>query len=364
MPGIADSAQTFPAKYSSLLPQLQKAAEQAEKLITSLLLGFQAETHLISARAKSPDSALSKVLHKAYQNPLRELTDCIGVRVIAYYASEVDRIVDRLSSEFEIDRKNSVDRRRALDLRSFGYRSVHLIAKLKGFRASSPEYADLRGRWFEIQVRSILEHAWAEIEHEIVYKSGINYPEDVLRRFAAIAGTLELIEKEFRGLRGERKILIDRYRDDYHSGRKKTGPLDTARLLGLMEAEWPKNPSWRGAELEGKPFPAKIENRCIAALKKLGLCRVEVLRRRFRSAPFKRALRKFAALEPLNPDGVSHLALTIMVIALHNPALFKVYFPDMADSPSIRLAIQAGHRRRRPSKPNVRGRRKRARRNI
>ena len=145
MRGIAHSAEAFPAKYSQLLPQLRKAAEQAEKLVASLLSEFQGEVHLISARAKSPESALSKVLRKAYKNPMKELTDCVGVRVIAYYEREVDKMVDRLSREFEIDVKRSIDRRRALDLRSFGYRSVHLVARLKGFRASSPRRAKSPG---------------------------------------------------------------------------------------------------------------------------------------------------------------------------------------------------------------------------
>lgn len=345
MSGLVHSAESFPAKYAQVLPQLQQAAEQADKLVRSLLSGFQSEVHLISARAKSPDSALSKVLRKAYKNPTKELTDCIGVRVIAYYASEVDKMVERLSAEFEIDRKRSVDRRSALDLRSFGYRSVHLIAKLKGFRASSPEYTELRDRWFEIQVRSILEHAWAEIEHEVVYKSGINYPPDVLRRFAAIAGALELIEKEFRDLRSGRDTLIDGYRDHYRKIGTRREALDTARLLGLMESEWPRNPSWRRAERDGRPFPPKIEDRCIAALRELRLCRADVLRRRFRSVTFKRALRKFASLETLSHSGVSHLALILLVIALQNPTLFRVYFPNMANYPSIAPAIQTGRRR-------------------
>jgi putative GTP pyrophosphokinase len=276
---------------------------------------------------------------------MKQLTDCIGVRVIAYYESDVDKMVDKLSNEFEIDRKRSVDRRRALDLRSFGYRSVHLIARLKGFRASSAEYVELRERWFEIQVRSILEHAWAEIEHEVVYKSGIDYPADVLRRFGAIAGTLELMEKEFRTLRSERDRLIDGYRDHYHRKGSRRELLDTARLLGLMESEWPRNLSWRKAEREGKPFPAKIEDRCIAALKELGLCRADVLRRRFRLARFRRALRQFASLETLSRDGVSHLALILLVIALQNARLFRAYFPNMASYPSITAAIQSRRKR-------------------
>lgn len=346
MPGRTDSAQAFSAAYIQFLPELQRAAAEAEKLVASLLSAFLPEIHLISARAKSPDSALFKVLGKRYRNPLTELTDCIGVRIVTYYASSVDQIVDSLSAEFKIDKEKSVDRRRALDLRSFGYRSVHLIAKLTGFRATSPEYASLRERWFEIQVRSILEHAWSEIEHEVVYKSGISYPEHILRRFAAIAGTLELIEKEFQTLRDERDSLVQGYKRAYKTGKETRETLDTARLLGFMEAEWPKNPSWRQAESARRPFPPKMENMCIEALKDLKLCSAGILHRRFTSPHFKKALAKFASEEFLARDKVSHLALVLLVVGLEKPKVFRTYFPSMSDNPSIRAAISAARKRR------------------
>jgi ppGpp synthetase/RelA/SpoT-type nucleotidyltranferase len=72
-----------------------------------------------------------------------------------------------------------------------------MIVRLKGPRSKPPEFAFARGKWFEIQVRSILEHAWAEIEHEVVYKSGMEFPGQFKRRFAAIAGLLEMIDKDF-----------------------------------------------------------------------------------------------------------------------------------------------------------------------
>lgn len=350
MVGTTHSAELFPAAYSSVFPKLEKAAEQAGGLVESLL-GSRVQVHLISNRAKLPDSALAKILGKNYKVPLHELTDSIGVRVITYYAEEVDDVVKQLSAEFAIDRNKSIDRRQALGLRSFGYRSVHLIAKLRGFRASSPEYSELRGRWFEIQIRSILEHAWAEIEHEIVYKSGVQYPESVLRDFAALAGTLELVEKQFQNLREARGTLIDVYKKSYASRAEEKIKLDTARLLALMEVEWPENLSWRQAEQNGKPFPDKIENRCIAALDKVGLCKAMSIRRRFRSRPLKRALKRFAIASMLQQTKVSHLALILLLLAERNFRIFTVYFPYMADDPSIRHAVRTGPRARR--RPNV-----------
>jgi ppGpp synthetase/RelA/SpoT-type nucleotidyltranferase len=339
MPRKIDSAHVFFRQYAARLPNLLESAKQTQAIVESVLANHRGDIHLITARPKSLESAFWKVLRKSYTRPDEQLTDKIGVRVIAYYESDVDPIVKTLAGEFEIDTKRSTDKREALDLRSFGYRSVHLIARLKGFRAASQDYAAMRGQWFEIQVRSILEHAWAEIEHEIVYKSGTNYPEELLRRFAAIAGTLELIEKEFLELRKERAQLIQNYRDRYDRGMDSREKLDTARLLGLLESEWPKNLSWRSAETSGKPFPPKLEERCVIALSKVGITQARKLLRVFRARPFRRALRSFASAEVLSRENISHLAIVLLAVAIRDRKIFRDYFPSMADSASISSAL-------------------------
>jgi len=52
----------------------------------------------------------------------------------------------------------------------------------------------------EIQVRTVLQHAWAEIEHDIQYKSTITIPTEIRRRFVALAGMLEIADREFQGI--------------------------------------------------------------------------------------------------------------------------------------------------------------------
>ena len=64
-----------------------------------------------------------------------------------------------------------------------------------------PEYCLFDKMKCEIQVRTILQHAWAEIEHDVVYKSLGEIPFRVRRRFACLAGLLEIADREFESLR-------------------------------------------------------------------------------------------------------------------------------------------------------------------
>jgi ppGpp synthetase/RelA/SpoT-type nucleotidyltranferase len=169
------------------------------------------------------------------------MTDLIGVRVITYYRDAVDPIVARLQQVFEINANESTDKRLALGLRNFGYRSVHLIARLKPSQVLTPSHQLLQKRWFEIQVRSILEHAWAEIEHEIVYKSGVAQPDAILRRFAALAGTLELLDGEFLALREMRNDLISILSRQIRASQGRKNSLrcrSTPGVLGSRSPRW------------------------------------------------------------------------------------------------------------------------------
>ena len=105
------------------------------------------------------------------------------MRIITYFAEEVDAVAQLIEREFTIDRKNSIDKRMALDPDQFGYLSVHYIVSLAANRSQLPEYAALSGLSAEIQIRSILQHAWAEIEHDLGYKSQTAVPRDVVRQF-------------------------------------------------------------------------------------------------------------------------------------------------------------------------------------
>lgn len=335
MPRLTKRSQQFLDQYVRSFAELRSATDLAEEAIRSVFNDSRFDFYLITARTKQPDSLRRKLRERRYSKPDDQLTDGIGIRIITYYRNDVDRVVELLRAQFEIDEKNSEDKRLSLGLRSFGYRSVHLIARLKAPRTKLSEYRGLIGKWFEIQIRSILEHSWAEIEHEVVYKAGIKYPEETLRRFAAIAGTLEVLEGAFAELASERAKLVDAYRNVYGTTGQDDKEFDVARLLGFLEAVRPQGKSWRDAANSGQPFPARIETSCISALKLAGLTTAASLRSLMATERFKSAVKSFAAASGLAPAQVSHLALVTIAIAIREPALLKKDFPEISSDPAI-----------------------------
>jgi ppGpp synthetase/RelA/SpoT-type nucleotidyltranferase len=211
----------------------------AKSVVAEILEPLNLDIHVIEARPKAFESVLEKIRRKGYGVPGRQLTDQVGVRVITYYQDDVDRAARKLKEHLEIDDRKSEDKRQILSTRQFGYRSVHLIARISARSPGNVSYRKLGKLFFEIQIRSILEHAWAEIEHEINYKSGVDFPEAILRRFGAIAGSLEILESAFLDLREEKLRLVNQYRAEYARGEAARIRFDAARLLAYLAARFP-----------------------------------------------------------------------------------------------------------------------------
>ncbi|MGC2465159.1 MAG: RelA/SpoT domain-containing protein [Candidatus Acidiferrum sp.] len=340
MPTAASARRKFLKKYRAEFADYKIKAETLERFIKEILQRAQIEIHKVEARAKDPNSVHLKLLRKMYRRPQSQLTDKIGVRIITYYSNDVDRIVDLLRPHIEIDPRKSVDKRMTLGLRGFGYSSVHLVARLRSNEAKKSVFACLDGIWFEVQVRSILEHAWAEVEHEIVFKSGIQHPDSVIRRFAAIAGTLEVLGTEFVSLRSERQKAIGEYCQRYADGRDHRNGFDSVRLLGFLENQYPVNPSWRAAEEVGQPFPPGIEATCVAALKHCSLGSARSLKPFLKRRAYRQAVRSFATAELKEEEEVSHLALVVIAIALASERALQDYFPGMAESAGIAAVLR------------------------
>jgi ppGpp synthetase/RelA/SpoT-type nucleotidyltranferase len=327
----------FLYEYSQEFGGLIASAKLAEDLIRSILKPSHLEIHQVAARVKGLDSMRLKLRRKHYSHPERDVLDKIGVRVITYYMDDVDRVAELLKLEFEIDSANSEDKRTTLETSAFGYRSVHLIARLQGSRLASPEYSSLRGRWFEIQVRSLLEHAWAEIEHEVKYKPRVDYPSEITRRFARIAGVLEFLDTEFLALRRERLGLITTYRDLYLRGKDYDVSFDSARLLGFLEAARPQGLSWRRASSDGRPFPLHVEASCVDALSALGVDTPRKLRRALGHQKVRRKLARFAEVAGVDPSEVSHLAVILVLVLTLSPARLADLFPqEVCNSSELR----------------------------
>jgi len=192
-------------------------AQQVSQLLTSLLQARRIRVHSISHRAKAPDSLRRKMATKEYVDPLKEVTDLSGVRVITYFPTDVDKVLHVIARDFDIDQANSIDKRQGHDPNVFGYASVHLIVGLNSARTQLAEYGRFTGLRCEVQVRTVLQHAWAEIEHDLVYKSSADMPFELRRRFSSLAGMLEIADHEFESLRKKETSLRTKIRSTIES---------------------------------------------------------------------------------------------------------------------------------------------------
>ncbi|HEV8238138.1 MAG TPA: hypothetical protein VGS57_02075 [Thermoanaerobaculia bacterium] len=177
-------------------------ATEMTSLLQRLIEPTASAIHSITGRPKTAESLSLKLQRhpSAYQS-LDEITDLAGIRLITYFADDVDRIAELVQEEFEVDTDNSVDKRAILDPDRFGYLSVHYVVSLGESRIDLPEYRRFRDLKAEIQIRSILQHSWAEIHHDLGYKTRNAVPRQAQRAFSRIAGLLELADQEFSRLR-------------------------------------------------------------------------------------------------------------------------------------------------------------------
>jgi len=134
-----------------------------------------------------------------YRNPLQDITDLAGIRVITFFPRTVGRVCQCIQEEFDVIER--VDHTAtAQQEERLGYQSVHYLVRLGNTRKGLPEYKRFDGLVAEIQVRTVMQHAWAEIEHDIRYKSTSAIPQAISRRFMTLAGLLEIADREFEAI--------------------------------------------------------------------------------------------------------------------------------------------------------------------
>ncbi|MBF0587606.1 MAG: hypothetical protein HQL53_00610 [Magnetococcales bacterium] len=184
----------------------------------------------ISGRVKERESLRNKLLtaDKTYKK-LEEITDIVGIRIVTYFEDEVEQIAEIIGREFKINESHILDKGETLDPDRFGYTSRHYIASLLDNRLELIEYKRFKGCKAEIQVRSLLQHAWAEIETQLGYKSREGFPRERRRNISRVAGLLELADQEF----SEVKQFVRPLQEDMKP-KKPDSSIDTINLADLI----------------------------------------------------------------------------------------------------------------------------------
>jgi putative GTP pyrophosphokinase len=225
--------------YEQNRPIFKSLAQKVEDIIKENLEQNKIQYHSVSNRAKDLDSFNKKAQNEKYTDPINEIKDMAGIRVITYLESDVAIVANTVENLFDIDKINSIDQSQLLGSDKLGYRSVHYISKFDKERCKLPECKLYKGLPFEIQIRSILQHSWAEIEHDRNYKFSGKLPTQLQRRFYLISGMLEIADREFVSIAQE----IDKYKNVVVEELRK-GELDieinTASLTEYLSKKFEK----------------------------------------------------------------------------------------------------------------------------
>lgn len=212
--------------YVRLQPQVEECARRLASWLTSVLDDAGINYLDVAWRGKSVASFAAKMNQAAvdgtllYPEPLRDITDQIGTRVITYVTSDVAAVVDLIADQLRVVDDKDLGQATANEGR-FGYTSRHLQVALDQVWLGDLPAGAVRVSSAQIQIRTVLQHAWAEFEHDIRYKGTI--PEvlapDLNRRFTLAAGLLELADREF-------EVIRDRLRQRMTPGEPEADPND------------------------------------------------------------------------------------------------------------------------------------------
>jgi len=204
----------FETQYLESLSKFKNLEESVVYIISRELKAQGLITLSIQSRIKEKESYLEKANLPKYSDPINDITDILGVRIICYLESEIDSVAKVIESCFVVDKKNSVDNRVPHSVKSVGYRSLHLICALGADRSTFAEYSQISEIKFEIQLRTVLQHAWAEVEHKQNYKNPKALPPELQRRLFILAGTLEGIDAELSRITEEAGLYFSKVKED------------------------------------------------------------------------------------------------------------------------------------------------------
>ncbi|MGK2881660.1 MAG: bifunctional ribonuclease/(p)ppGpp synthase [Mycobacterium sp.] len=222
------------AAYTARRPTLAASTETYLRLVTALLdeaginyLSVTSRTKSVTSFAEKADRSVGG--RRLYTNPLSQITDQIGLRIITYLRDDVAAVANLLGDEMQLLDDRDMGQETASEGR-WGYASRHLLVAVAGEQQPA-----------SVQIRTVLQHAWAEFEHEIRYKGSI--PEgdapDLDRRFTLAAGLLELADREFSAIRERLKVSAPTSGAAQSEGPRINTP-ELATYLGNLfpDAEW------------------------------------------------------------------------------------------------------------------------------
>lgn len=194
---IQNSISTIITEYKSKIMIYKELEKSAVHILQEIFDDSNIKIEDIKSRTKSEKSLIDKIIRKTKEKnelykTIDDITDIVGIRIVVFFAEDIPEIIEILKKEFVIDNYHS--NTRLYDFDRFGYLSEHEIVEIKNDKLQQIEYKNIK---FEIQIRTVLQDVWAEINHSLEYKSKTILSYEKKRMLTRLAATLEWIDDTF-----------------------------------------------------------------------------------------------------------------------------------------------------------------------
>ena len=217
----------------------EKLAAEVAHVLTTALSQREIRHQPIEFRAKDVEGVAEK-LHrpgKKYQGNFLDLPDLAGVRVILYDVGAVDEVARLCAELFSLCEDSHEQNDHSFKSPTeFGYQSLHLVVEMSPERLRLPEWKPFAKRRVEIQIRTVLQHAWAVVSHANQYRQEESVPTSLRRRLNRVAALLELADQEFSGIAHEHTTLRAALEVDAQEGFDSAESLDGPTLEAWIRA--------------------------------------------------------------------------------------------------------------------------------
>jgi ppGpp synthetase/RelA/SpoT-type nucleotidyltranferase len=234
-------------KYRGEFPSYRLYADVLKRILEAAC-AEKAPLAIVQTRPKSLSSFAEKITRKSqYNDPATQFTDLCGARVITNTLDEAELICKFIRDHFVIDETNSLDAISRLQPTQFGYRSFHYIVQVDKPRILDIDIpAKIGERKAEIQVRTLLQHAWSDVTHNLIYKSRFAVPDQWKRDLHRVAALLEEGDAVFSNVIEKLKS----YKTFYSTYMDKNRMSEEIQTLSFILENEPSPPNKPGIALQ------------------------------------------------------------------------------------------------------------------